>query len=188
MKKNTAIFRYLLTSIILASVIAACTAQLCWYAVNDGPWTTQDGTVENGDEIFVRQVTAMTAGTTTDLTLEIGGVSDTFSATTAGPGTVTVTLAGGGAGTVTSAPGGIDCGSDCSELFAAGTPVTLTATPDPGSVFDGFSGGADCADGELTVVGDIQCTATFVLDEIFSDGFESGDTLEWTLTSTGISL
>ncbi|MFP5364050.1 MAG: InlB B-repeat-containing protein [Thermoleophilia bacterium] len=37
--------------------------------------------------------------------------------------------AGTGEGTVTSAPPGIDCGVDCTEEYAAGTDVTLTATP-----------------------------------------------------------
>ncbi len=49
--------------------------------------------------------------------------------------------AGTGAGTVTSAPAGIDCGLDCSEEYATGTQVTLTAAPAPGSTFDGFTGG-----------------------------------------------
>lgn len=44
-----------------------------------------------------------------------------------------------GTGTVTSNPGGIDCGTVCSFNFAAGTQVTLTATPDPGSYFYGWS-------------------------------------------------
>ncbi len=64
--------------------ITACTSVLCWYAVNDGGWTTQPGTVEDGDEVYVRLVTAVTQDATTDLTLSIGGVSDTFSATTFG--------------------------------------------------------------------------------------------------------
>src|SRR4029434_5950091 len=34
-----------------------------------------------------------------------------------------------GPGQVTSTPGGINCGSDCSESYAPGTVVTLTATP-----------------------------------------------------------
>jgi hypothetical protein len=53
---------------------------------------------------------------------------------------LTVALAGAGSGTVTSSPAGINCGIDCSEAYAAGTEVTLTATPASGSTFSGWSG------------------------------------------------
>ena len=53
-----------------------------------------------------------------------------------------VSPAGTGSGTVTSSPPGIDCGVDCSEAYAAGIEVTLTATPASGSTFGGWSG--DC--------------------------------------------
>src|SRR5262245_7387877 len=58
--------------------------------------------------------------------------------------TLTVTNAGGG--TVTSSPAGINCGSDCSETYEFDPPdfpavhVTLTATPDVGKIFTGWSG------------------------------------------------
>ena len=42
--------------------------------------------------------------------------------------TLTVGKSGTGSGTVTSSPAGINCGSDCSEAYASGTSVTLTAT------------------------------------------------------------
>jgi hypothetical protein len=41
---------------------------------------------------------------------------------------------------VTSAPAGIDCPGDCSEVFATGTVVTLSATPGGSSAFAGWSG------------------------------------------------
>jgi len=56
--------------------------------------------------------------------------------------TLTVMLAGTGSGVVTSSPGGINCGSDCSEDYIAGTVATLTATPAIGSIFAGWTG--DC--------------------------------------------
>jgi len=57
------------------------------------------------------------------------------------PTQLTVTTAGSGTGTVTSAPAGISCGSTCSANFPSGSAVSLTATPDAGFVFTGWSGG-----------------------------------------------
>ncbi len=47
---------------------------------------------------------------------------------------------GSGSGAVTSSPAGIDCGADCSESYLGGTSVTLTATPDTGSLFVSWDG------------------------------------------------
>ena len=77
------------------------------------------------------------------------------------PAIVTVSLAGAGSGTVTSSPSGISCPGTCSAGYPNPTRVTLTATPAAGSVFAGWSGAADCADGDLFVTGDVACTATF---------------------------
>jgi hypothetical protein len=46
-----------------------------------------------------------------------------------------------GSGTVTSSDGAIECGSRCSNAYATGAEVTLTATPEAGSVFKGWGGG-----------------------------------------------
>jgi cysteine-rich repeat protein len=54
------------------------------------------------------------------------------------PFALSVARAGGGSGLVTGTA--INCGTDCTELFPPGTPVTLTATPSAGSVFTGWSG------------------------------------------------
>jgi PKD repeat protein len=54
--------------------------------------------------------------------------------------TITITKSGNGTGIVTSSPNGIACGGVCSTEFANGTSVTLTAVPDPGSIFIGWSG------------------------------------------------
>jgi uncharacterized repeat protein (TIGR01451 family) len=50
--------------------------------------------------------------------------------------TLTVQELGTGTGRVTSSPAGIDCGSNCVMLVRSNTVVTLTATPDPGSMFE----------------------------------------------------
>src|SRR6185436_11035350 len=72
------------------------------------------------------------------------GVATTFTWTVTAVGAVThelvVVRTGGGTGRGTSSPPGIDCGSDCVEPYTAGTIVTLSASPDAGSTFDGWSG------------------------------------------------
>lgn len=51
---------------------------------------------------------------------------------------LTVTKPGDGSGTVTGP--GINCGDDCTEFVSSGTSVTLTAVPEPGSIFTGWTG------------------------------------------------
>jgi hypothetical protein len=75
---------------------------------------------------------------------------------------LSVTKIGNGSGTVTSDVPGIDCGATCSSYYPYGTTVTLSATPDPGSIFLGFSGGA-CNGGVPTMTANTTCTAVFGL-------------------------
>ncbi|CAK0761782.1 hypothetical protein CCP3SC15_270010 [Gammaproteobacteria bacterium] len=62
-----------------------------------------------------------------------------------------VSKAGTGTGTVTSNPAGINCGGDCMGSYSSGTNVTLTATPDSGSTFVGWSGGGCSGAGNCVV-------------------------------------
>jgi hypothetical protein len=75
----------------------------------------------------------------------------------------TLTVTNGGNGTVTSAPPGIDCGTDCEEDYNEGTEVTLTAAPDKGYQFDGWTGDCDI-NGNVTMDADRTCGAIFSFD------------------------
>jgi hypothetical protein len=103
------------------------------------------------------------------------GTSPTCALTMDGPKSVTATFTtkfvlsvskvSNGHGTVTSSPPGIDCGTDCSQPYDFGTSVTLTANPDPDSVFGGWGGACSgmtltCA---LTMNSNKTVTVTFNL-------------------------
>ena len=63
-------------------------------------------------------------------------VTATFNATAS----LTVENIGGYAGRVISSPAGIDCPGSCTASFPKGAAVVLTATPEPGTTFAGWSG------------------------------------------------
>jgi len=67
-------------------------------------------------------------------------VTTTFDQAAARTFNLTVGKAGSGSGSITSDVGGIDCGTNCSANITSGTQVTLTATPNTGSEFVGWSG------------------------------------------------
>jgi hypothetical protein len=76
--------------------------------------------------------------------------------------TLSIGAIGAAKGTVSSSPAGINCTSNCSGNFDVGAMVTLTATPDKGFLFRGWSG--DCTGlGTCTVTMDAAhaVTATF---------------------------
>ena len=63
------------------------------YSINGGPYTSADGTVNPEDTVTVQQTSSESYSTTTDATLIIGGISDTFSVTT-----ISGSSGGGGGG------------------------------------------------------------------------------------------
>jgi len=79
--------------------------------------------------------------------------------------TLTVSKSGAGLGVVTSDPLRLDCGTECSGEFGAGTVVTLTATAGIDSNFTGWSG--DCSGSantcEVTMSAAKNVTANFGL-------------------------
>ena len=81
------------------------------------------------------------------------------------PSLLSVTKSGTGSGTVISSPEGINCGSHCTQGFAFGSQVTLTPSPDSGSVFTGWSG--DCQ-------GTGTCTVAMTGTKSVGADFESG--------------
>ncbi len=81
--------------------------------------------------------------------------------------TLSVSKSGTGSGTVTSSPSGINCGTICSTTFNHGTSVSLTATPNSGSSFAGWSGA--CSGTGLS------CTVTMTADRLATATFDAED-------------
>ncbi len=63
-----------------------------------------------------------------------------------------LTVSATGSGTVSSNEGSIRCPATCTATYNSGTSVTLTASPDIGSVFGGWSGCDTVADTTCTVI------------------------------------
>jgi len=74
---------------------------------------------------------------------------------------LTVSKSGLGNGTIFSNPPGINCGSSCSAWFYLNQPVELTPNPNTYSRFSGWSGDADCTDGQVTLANHVACTGSF---------------------------
>jgi phospholipase C len=89
-----------------------------------------------------------------------------------------VTVATVGSGTVSSSPAGIACPPTCSATFAQNTAITLTAAPQTGDFFGGWSG-AGCS-------GTGTCSLTLSASASVTASFNSGDVLTVTTSGSGI--
>ncbi len=133
--------------------------------VNHGANQTFTITANSGYSIANVLVDGTSVGAVSTYTFTNVTATHTISASfTTNTYNLTVTKTGTGTGTVTSSLSGINCGSDCSEAYNAGTVVTLTATADTSSTFTGWSGGCTgtgtCA---VTMDAATAVTATFTL-------------------------
>jgi hypothetical protein len=138
----------------------------------------------SGSAVFAGWSGACT-GTSTTCTLTMNGpklVTASFS----NKPVLTVTKAGSGSGSVSSSPGGIDCGSDCSEPYTAGTTVTLTAAQDSTSSFAGWSGACTGTGSCIVTMSASQSvTATFTGNPVLTVSISGGDASAMVTSSDG---
>jgi uncharacterized protein (TIGR03437 family) len=91
---------------------------------------------------------------------------------------LTITKSGTGTGTVSASDGSINCGATCSAIYSANANVTLTAAPNTGSAFTGWSGaGTGTGSLALSMNADKSVVATFALAN-------SGGTFSGLITGT----
>jgi uncharacterized repeat protein (TIGR02543 family) len=103
------------------------------------------------------------------------------------PGELTVEVIGGG--NVASTPPGIACGADCNEPYVVGTTVTLTATPDANSNFEGWSGDCTGTNPVITVTMDAAktCTAIFNAKPVaVDDNYTTNENEPLTVPAPGV--
>jgi hypothetical protein len=83
---------------------------------------------------------------------------------------LTIAKSGDGDGVVSSSPEGIACGTACSADFPANSTVTLSAKPDVGASFAGWSGACTGVDPcQVLLTEDLTITATFDQDALPDD-------------------
>lgn len=109
---------------------------VCTHAFADGSSVTLTAKADSGSAFTGWSGPCSGLGTCTLMMSGARSVIATFGPAEA----LTVAKDGDGSGTVTGSPAGIDCGSTCSVSYVQDTWVTLTATPDSGSTFTGWSG------------------------------------------------
>jgi PKD repeat protein len=137
-----------------------------WDFNNDGIIDSSD---ENPSIIYSDEGTYSVSLTVTDAL----GASNSLTRTdyiTVSSSLYNLTVNVSGKGSVTSSPAGIDCPGDCSEAYASGAGVVLTATAEENWRFSGW-GGACSGTGSclLTMDSDQGVTATFECTISFSD-------------------
>ncbi len=106
---------------------------------------------------------------------------------------LTVTKAGVGTGSVTSSDSGINCGTDCTQSYAANASVSLTASPAVGSLFGGWTGACSATTPSTSVMMDTNKTCTAMFNPATATSIHVGDldatkTRSWTSWSTRITV
>lgn len=151
------------------SVLGSKCASTC--AFDFSPGSRVSATAQpDADSTFVGWGGACAGNRTCSVILDQSkSITATFEATK--KGAVVVTKDGAGSGTVSSNPTGISCGGDCSETYAAKTSVELTAAPDAGSVFKGWSGACSGTGScTISVKDNHNVTATFSRPACIGEG------------------
>src|SRR5204862_259983 len=100
------------------------------------------------------------------------------------PATLQVARQGRGRGAATPARGAVNCGTDCSEAYPAGTTVTLTARAAGGSAFRGWSGGGCSGTGTCTLTLSANTTVFARFDDVAAPSMSAPGGITRTATSS----
>ncbi|HID99872.1 MAG TPA: DUF11 domain-containing protein [Thiotrichaceae bacterium] len=132
------------------------TCELATLAVGEANPITLNVIAPNTTGLISNQATVSAA--TNDSDTSNNSTSETSTVKTLPPTRYSLTVKKLGKATVTGS--GIDCGNDCLDDYDKGTHVSLSATPDSGWQFEGWSGDCD-SHGEVEMIHEMLCTASF---------------------------
>lgn len=128
-----------------------------------GHWTASTGNSVTSVTLGGNLVDGVTDDVTVHSNFGTGAYGNT-AALGLHPPTLTVSRSGAGHGTVRSDPSGIACGLTCSQAFDDRSRVTLTAKPNRGSTFTGWSGAC---------TGSLACVVTMNSNESVTATFDA---------------
>ncbi len=160
----------------------SCTASGAWTGVKSTSGGTESKTYSSAGT-YTYSITCSKAGTsnaTDSVTVVVNSQTVT---------NYTLTTSKSGSGTISSSPSGISCGTDCSQSYASGTSVSLSATPSSGYVFSGW-GGSCSGTGSCTVSMTSNKTVTAVFTyspSSYTLNISKTGTGTGTVTGSGIS-
>lgn len=129
-----------------------CTASSCAHDYTEGDKVTLTA-VGVGGSTFAGWSGACTGSGVCNITMTgAKSVTATFNPVVIPPVTLTVDIDPSGSGSVSSNAGGLSCNAAaCTGTFPKDAPVTITANPDVGWVFVGWSGGRCPSSGPCTL-------------------------------------
>jgi YVTN family beta-propeller protein len=151
------------TGIVTSNVSGINCGSACSTSYGTGSVVTLTATASGGS-VFMGWSGACTGVSDCIVKLnDDAAVTATFVAGSSPTNALSVSLLGTGSGIVTTAPSGARCGTVCLASYPSGSSIVLTAAPDAGSTFTGWSGGGCSGTAACTVPlsADTAVTASF---------------------------
>ena len=148
------------TSDLLTSSSSSFDAHHAYLA--SGNYTTMVTVSGSGSPVEASAQTVVTAPVNQTLSVSVGGLNDSFGYSLKGEGTVS------------SSPSGISCKTNCSASFANNSSITLTATPDKYSKFEGWTGACTGSAPTCTVTMDSAKSVVALIDHSWGKDMDRG--------------
>lgn len=155
-------------------------ATICYTITGATPTTNSAGSC-TGATLTLSGTLTFTSTTTLKLVGTLSGDTDSGVVTLVYTVNYALTVTVVGSGSVTDNTAVISCPSTCSATYSAGTVVTLTATPNVGNTFTGWSGSGGCT-------GTGTCVLTMSTARAATASFTSSSSIPGTVISQGIGL